>query len=434
MRCRFLLLASLLAAPAALSAADWPQWRGPNRDGVSGDKNLLDKWPKDGPKLLWKKTELTNIGAGYGSPAVVGGKMYLIGADGAKQDAKEFVTCLNVKDGSQVWQTKLTTSAGKFLDGWGGGPRATPTVDGGFVYALGATGDLVCLTADKGEVKWTKNLVSDFGGGIPQWGYSESVLIDGDALLCTPGGKGGMIALNKATGETVWQCKDLADAAGYSSIIVTEVGGVKQYVTQTMASGVGVRAKDGKLLWKVGKIGRKIAVIPTPVVADGYVFFTAGYGAGCECFKLEKDGDGTKATQVYSNNKTLQNHHGGVVRVGDFVYGHSDVGGWMCFPFKSGGDEPAWKNSGVGKGACSLADGHLYCVSEKTGTVALVKPNEKAYQEVSRFAIPAQSELRKKQPQAGMTGVWAHPVIADGKLFVRDFDLLYVYDVAKPNS
>lgn len=424
-----LLSAVLLVSPAL--AADWPQWRGPNRDGISAEKGLIDKFPADGPKLLWKKTELTDIGAGYGQPAVVGGKMYIIGADGAKQDAKEFVTCLNVKDGSQVWQTKLTTSAGKFLDGWGGGPRATPTVDGGFVYALGATGDLVCLTSDKGEVKWSKNLVKDFGGGIPQWGYSESVLIDGDTLVCTPGGKGGMVALKKATGDTVWQCKDFTDGAGYSSIVITEAGGVKQYVQQTMAKTggvIGVRAKDGKLLWQAGEITRPVAVIPTPIVAGEYVFFTSGYGAGCGCVKLEKDGDGVKATELYKLNKTLQNHHGGVVRVGDYVYGHSDAGGWTCLEFKKGGDA-VWANKGVGKGSCSLADGLLYCYSEQTGKLARVKATEKEYEEVDSFTIPALSKLRPNQGK-----VWAHPVIADGKLFLRDFDLLYVYDLSRPKS
>lgn len=424
-----LLSAVLLAAPTF--AADWPQWRGPNRDGRSAEKGLIDKFPDGGPKLLWKKSELSDIGAGYGSPAVVGGKMYLIGADGAKGGATEFVTCLNVKDGSPVWQTKLTTSAGKFLDGWGGGPRATPTIDGGFLYVLGATGDLVCMTLDKGDVKWTKNLVKDFGGGIPTWGYSESVLIDGDVLVCTPGGKGGMVALKKASGETVWQCKDFTDGAGYSSVVITEAGGVKQYVqqTQAMKGGViGVRATDGKLLWKAGEIVRATAVIPTPVIAGEYVFFTSGYGAGCGCVKLEKDGDGVKATELYKLNKSLQNHHGGVVLVGDYIYGHSDAGGWVCFDYKKGGDA-VWSKQGIGKGSCTLADGLLYCYSESNGKLARVKPTEKEYTEVDSFTLPALSQLRPKQGR-----VWPHPVIADGKLFLRDFDLLYVFDLSKGKS
>jgi outer membrane protein assembly factor BamB len=289
----------------------------------------------------------------------------------------------------------------------------------------------VCMTADTGEVKWTKNLVKDFGGGIPQWGYSESVLIDGDTLVCTPGGKGGMVALKKTSGETVWQCKDFTDGAGYSSVVITEAGGVKQYVQQTMAKTggvIGVRAKDGKLLWQAGEIVRPVAVIPTPVVAGEYVFFTSGYGAGCGCVKLAKDGDGVKATELYKLNKALQNHHGGVVLVGDYVYGHSDAGGWVCFDYKKGGDA-VWSKQGVGKGSCTFADGLLYCYSESNGKLARVKATDKAYEEVDSFTIPALSKLRPNQGR-----VWPHPVIADGKLFLRDFDLLYVYDLSKGKS
>jgi outer membrane protein assembly factor BamB len=373
---------------------------------------------------------VADIGVGYGSPAVVDGKVYFLGSDSAKQTGTEFVTCLNAADGKPVWQTKLTTTAGEYLDGWGGGPRCTPTVDDGMVYVLGATGDVAALTADKGDIKWTKNLVKDFGGGIPKWGYSESVTIDGDNLICTPGGKGGMVCLNKKTGETVWQCKELTDGAGYSSVVVAEVGGVKQYITQTMKSGVGVRAKDGKLLWQVGEIARATAVIPTPVVdADGYVFFTAGYAAGCECYKLSKDGDGTKATKVYTKNMVLPNHHGGVSKVGDYVYGHSDGRGglnaWVCFDYKKGPDEPVWKEKGVGKGSMTVVGDSLVCYSEDTGKVARVKADPKAYEELGSFTIPAKSKIRPNQGK-----VWAHPVVSGGKLFLRDYELLYVYDVS----
>ncbi|AWM39004.1 outer membrane biogenesis protein BamB [Gemmata obscuriglobus] len=425
----FRTLLGLLACGTIASAGDWPQWRGPNRDGHSADTALLGAWPADGPKLLWSLTDADKVGTGYGSPAVVGNRMYIIGADGAKQTAAEFVTCLDLKDGNRVWRQNLETTPGKFSDGWGGGPRSTPTVDGDALYVLGVTGDLVCLGAEKGDIRWSKNLVKDYGGGIPIWGYSESPLVDGDKLLVTPGNKGGMIALDKRTGKTVWQCKELTDGAAYSSILVTEVGGVRQYVQQTMASGVGVRASDGKLLWKVGGIGRRTAVIPTPVLHDNYVFFTAGYGAGCECFKLEKDGDGTKATEVYTKNKVVANHHGGVVRVGDYIYGHSDSSGWVCFDMKKGGDEAVWQNKGVGKGSVSFADGFLYCYSENDGTLARVKAAETGYVESGKFAIPQKSKLRPKQGK-----VWAHPVIAGGRLILRDYELLFVYDVRKPKA
>ncbi len=426
LRIPMLACAFLLAATA--TAADWPQWRGPNRDGHSADTSLLEKWPAGGPKLTWSITSAETVGTGYGQIAVVGDKMYALGASTAKQTAKEFVTCLSASDGKKVWQQDLSTSAGKYADGWGGGPRSTPTVDGDSLYVLGATGDLVCLSTARGEVKWSKNLVKDFGGGIPNWGYSESPLVDGPNLICTPGGRGGMIALDKKTGKTVWQCKEFTDGAGYSSVIVADVGGVKQYVQQTMASGLGVRASDGKLLWKAGSIARRTAVIPSPVMLDNYVFFTAGYGAGCECFKLEKDGDGTKATEVYTKNKVVENHHGGVVRVGDYIYGHSTNSGWVCFDLKKG-DEAVWTNRGIGKGSVSAAEGNLYCYSENDGSVSLVKATEKGYQEISKFTIPQKSKLRPNQGK-----VWSHPVIANGKLILREYELLFVYDISKPKA
>jgi outer membrane protein assembly factor BamB len=273
--------------------------------------------------------------------------------------------------------------------------------------------------------------VNDFSGGIPNWGYSESVLIDGDHLACTPGGKGGMVLLNKKTGETVWQCKDFTDGAGYSSIVIADVDGVKQYVQQTMKSGIGVRAKDGKLLWKVGELGRNVAVIPTPIVADGHVFFTAGYNAGCECYKLEKDGEGTKATLVYTKNKALQNHHGNVVRIGNYVYGHSDSGGLelVCLDYKKGGDA-VWTKKLPGKWSVTSAGAHLYFYCDQNGKLARVKATEKGYEEEGTLTIPATSKIRS----ATQGKVWAHPVIADGKLFLRDYELLYVYDLSKPKS
>jgi hypothetical protein len=415
----------MLLSVSLASAGDWPQWQGPNRDSISSDTKLLEVWPKEGPKLLWSITEESKVGTGYGTPVIVKNNLYILGGTGPKKDAEEFVTCLNVKDGSQVWQTKLKTAEGDFLDMWGGGPRGTPTVDGDFLYVLGAKGDLHCLSLEKGEVQWNKNLVKDFGGKIPQWGYSESVLVDGDNLICTPGTGTGMIALNKKTGETVWKCTDFKDGAGYSSIVISQVEGIKQYVQQTMSSAVGVRAKDGKLLWSDKSLARKIAVIPTPVLQDNYAFFTAGYGAGCECFKFEKDGEGIKATTVYTKNKVFANHHGGVVRLGDFLYGHSDNGGWLCFNMKAGGDEPVWKNQGVGKGSVSAAAGMLYCYSENDGTLALVKASEKKYEEISRFKIPQSSKLRPGQGK-----VWAHPVISNGKLYLRDYELLFVFDIS----
>lgn len=431
MRLRLLaLLAAVAGSAGAVSAGDWPQWRGPNRDGKSTDTGLAATWPSDGPRLVWSLNAVGDIGTGYGTPAVVGDKLYVLGADGPTQNAREFVTCLSATDGKRVWQTPLKTSPGKFLDQWGGGPRSTPTVDGDSLYVLGATGDLACLSAADGKVVWQKNLVADFGGKITQWGFSESPLVDGDKVVVTPGAGGGMVALNKKTGEVVWQCKECLDQAGYSSIIAADIGGVRQYVQQTMAHGIGVRAQDGKLLWQVGEIGRRTAVIPTPVVSGDIVFFTAGYGAGCEAFKLEPDGQGgTKAAKIYSKNNVVSNHHGGVIEHGGKVYGHSDSKQWVCFDYKTGPDEPTWQSNKLPKGSIGYADGQFYCYSEKDGTLARIKATEAGWEETGRFKIPKASAIRPRQGQ-----VWPHPVIANGKLYLRDFELLYCYDLTNPGA
>ncbi|MGL6094220.1 MAG: PQQ-binding-like beta-propeller repeat protein [Fimbriiglobus sp.] len=426
---RVLFLLTVVAATGTATAADWPQWRGPNRDGKSADTNLLKAWPDAGPRLVWSVSAPDAIGAGYGSPAVVGDRLFILGSDSAKKDGQEYCAALSVADGKPIWRVGLKTSPGDFNDGWGGGTRSTPTVDGDTLYALGSTGDLVALKLADGKEVWRKNLVKDFGGGIPVWGYSESVLVDGNNVICTPGGKGGMVALDKATGKTVWQCKEFTDGAGYSSVIPTVVGGVRQYVQQTMGSGVGVRAKDGKMLWKVGEIGRKVAVIPTPIVKDGGVFFTAGYGAGCEYYTLAAAGDGTKATKVYTKNNNVVNHHGGVIELGGNVFGFSDGKGWVCFDFTKGPDDTVWANKGPGKGSITFADGHFYCYGEAKGELVRIKATADAWEPAGKLTIPKTSKLRP-----GNGKVWAHPVISNGKLYLRDYEMLYVYDLKLPGA
>jgi len=414
-----------------MPAADWPQWRGPKREGWSGDTGLAKNWPSAGPSLLWKIDDVAKLGVGYGAPSVVGNKLFILGADNPKKEAQEYCVCLDARTGKSLWKTPLNTTPGNFNDNWGGGPRSSPTVDGEYVYVLGATGDLLCLAARDGKLVWRKNLVKDFGGSIPTWGYSESVLIDGEKLVCTPGSRGGMIALNKRTGETIWQCKDFSDDAGYSSIIAATIADVPQYIQQTMKSGIGVRASDGKLLWKAGEIGRRVAVIPTPIVHDNQVFYTAGYGAGCELVTLKPDGNGgITPTLAYTKNNVLANHHGGVIRVGKYIYGYSDTqGGWVCIEYQTGDPDPVWKSTKLGKGSISYADGYFYCYAEKDGTLARIEASPEGWRETGRFTIPALSKLR---PNSGK--VWAHPVIANGKLYLRDYELLYCYDLQNPGA
>jgi outer membrane protein assembly factor BamB len=412
MKRRFLLGFFVAAlSSTGLLAADWPQWRGPNRDGKSAETNLLKSWPQEGPKLVW---ESDKAGTGYGSPAVIKDKIYLIGGSSPKSDSKDSLICMSAKTGDVLWSKQFGSKTAKYLDGWGGGPRATPTVDGDNIYVLGATGDIACMSAKNGDIIWAKNLVDDFKGAIPQWGYSESVLIDGDVAVCTPGKGSGMIALDKKTGKTIWVCDKLKDGAGYSSIMIADVKGKKAYIQQTMEHAVAVNAGNGELLWSSGEIKRSVAVIPTPVISGNKVFFTTGYGGGCELIELDT------GTVVYKQK--LVNHHGGVILHEKAVFGHSDQGGWTCLDFEKG--DTLWQNKGVGKGSISFADGHFYCYSESNGTLALVAPNKNEYKEISSFKIPSQSKLRPNQGK-----VWPHPVIANGQLYLRDFEKLFVYDI-----
>jgi outer membrane protein assembly factor BamB len=281
-----------------------------------------------------------------------------------------------------------------------------------------------------GKKVWSKSLVKDFGGRVPNWGYSESVFIDGDKLICTPGGnKGAMVALNKKNGEVIWRCTDISDAAGYSSVIAVEAAGIPHYIQQSQKGTFGVRATDGKLLWNVPDSKYRIAVVPTPVFHKDHVFVSAGYGAGCKLIKLSKKTDGVKADTVYES-KVITNHHGGIVRVGEYLYAHSDQDRqWVCLNFlKSDSEEgpsAEWTSRKLEKGSVSFADGHLYCYSERNGEVVLVKADPKDWLEAGRFTIPEKSKLRP-----GNSGVWAHPVIANGKLYLREYEWLFCYDVS----
>jgi outer membrane protein assembly factor BamB len=263
----------------------------------------------------------------------------------------------------------------------------------------------------------------DLGGKMMSgWGYTESPLVDGDVVVCTPGGKQGTLAaLEKSTGEVRWRSKEFTDEAGYSSLVVSDVSGIRQYVQRTGASVSGVAAKDGRLLWRVAHAART-AAIPTPIVSDNYVFSTSGYGAGCILIRLTPDGDGITAEQVYAN-KAMTNHHGGVVKVGDYIYGYSDGGGWTCLEFKTG--NVVWKeNRKLGKGSITAADGRLYCYSENDGTVALIEASPEGWKECGRFKIPKQTKLPRKRGK-----IWTHPVVANGQLYLRDQDLIFCYQV-----
>jgi outer membrane protein assembly factor BamB len=411
------LTALTILAPAPADPHDWPQWRGPNRDDVSKETGLLKSWPDGGPKLLWT---FADAGVGYSGFAVIGRRLYTMGAD----DKKEYVIALDIDKGTEVWRKEV---GDKLDNGWGDGPRSTPTVDGDVLFALGGKGNLVCLDLAEGEQKWAISMSKDLNGGVPGWGYCESVLIDGDKLVCTPGGKKGtMAAVDKKDGKTVWQSADITDGAHYASIVVTNGGGMRHYVQMTGESVFGVDPKDGKLLWKYPRKG-PTAAVPTPVVKDDYVFATSGYGAGCHMVSLSSDGPGKVKYKEEYKNGDMTNHHGGVVLVGEHLYGYSDSRGWICQELRTG--KVIWPEKDrinkLGKGCLTYADGHLYCFDEGKGTMALVEatPTE-AWKEVGRFTIPKKSEKPRKSGQ-----IWTHPAVSNGRLYLRDQDLIFCYDV-----
>ncbi len=389
-------------------AADWPQWRGPNRDDHSPDKGLLKKWPEGGPKRLWL---FEGAGLGYAGYSIVGNQLFTLGL----RDGQEFLIAVDVTKGTELWATPF---GAKYPNDWGDGPRGTPTVDKGMVYAISGQGNLICSRAKDGKIVWQKSLAADLGGKLQNWGYTESPLIVGNKVICTPGGpKGTMAALDKKTGALIWQTAELTDQAQYSSPILITHAGKKQIVQLVEKKFFGVDPDKGKVLWSTDFPGR-VAVIPTPVYKDGIVYVTAGYGVGSKAVKLGVDGTAT----VTYENKVMKNHHGGVVLVGDLLYGYSDGPGWIAQNLKTG--EEVWASKALGKGAVHYADGMLYCLDEGTGTVVLAEASPKGWAEHGRFKLDPQTKQRKPQGR-----IWTHPVVLNGKLFLRDQELLFCFDV-----
>jgi len=406
-RLQYLLLALLALQLVPIARGDdWPQWRGPDRDGICKEDGLLTKWPEGGPPLAWRSE---GLGIGFSSLAVAKGSLFTLGdlEDGS------YAIALKEEDGSLIWKTKIGEAGGhrKYP-----GTRSTPTVDRGQVFVLNQHSDLACLDAGSGKLIWKRNLVADFGGKMMSgWKYSESPLVDGDRVVCTPGGKDGtLLAVDRNSGAKLWQTSDWTDAAAYSSAVVATIQGKKQYVQLTGNSVAGVEADTGKVLWKAPRTG-KTAVIPTPIIDGDLVFVTSGYGIGCNGFRISKDGDTWSAEEIYAN-KELANHHGGVVLVDGHVYGATGST-FRCVELESG--DGVFNERSAGKGSTLYAGGRFILRSEG-GPVALIKASPEGMQEVSRFDQPDRSEHR----------AWPHPVIANGKLYLRDQDLLLCYDVS----
>lgn len=409
------LFGLLLLTPPARSD-DWPQWRGPQRDGTSKETGLLKEWPKEGPPLIWSST---NLRSGYSSLAVVGDRIYTLGNDGTDN---EFVQAHNTKDGKRLWETRLGKVGPNPQQANYAAARSTPTVDGRFLYALGSDGDLVSAAIADGKIRWQKNLRADFAGKSGQWSYSESPLIDGDTLVCTPGGaEATLLALNKNTGATIWKCAlPEADDAAFSSVVIINTGGTKQYVQLLSKGLVGIDAKTGQLLWRYSKpISVYGANIPTPLAADDYIYVASAGTGGGAVHVTQKDGKFTAEEAYFSpKNPTAI---GGVIKVGNYLYGTTG-GAMICLDFKTG--KIAWEDRAVGPASMVYADSRLYLHAE-TGEIAVVEPSPEAFHLKGRVTPPNQPQHTRGQ----MEKSWAYPVVANGHLYIRDHNMLWSYDV-----
>ncbi|MEO2017456.1 MAG: PQQ-binding-like beta-propeller repeat protein [Fuerstiella sp.] len=418
----FFVIATLsLMINSGLTASDWPQWRGPNRDGRSAETNVDLDWTDGAPELLWR-TE--GLGKGYSSLAVVDGNIYTTGNTRAGQS----VIARRASDGSEVWTTAITEKAPKHGSP---GARCTPAVTEHRVYVIGSDGQVACLNRADGEIVWSRSFTAEWNGKMMSgWGFSESPLIDGDRIICTPGGNDALIvALNRHTGEEIWASASFKsekgkDGAGYSSVVISEACGIRQYVTLVGRGVVSVSADDGSILWTYAAVANGTANVPTPIIMDDYVFCSSGYGTGSALLHIMQDGTGLKANEEYFlKSGTLQNHHGGMIRLGDYIYcgnGHNN-GMPTCLNIGSG--EVVWggKMRGVGKGsaAVTMVGDHLLFRYE-SGELASIAATPDSYQLKGHF-----------MPDHQQGKSWSHPVVVDGKLFLREQNVLMCYDVTK---
>ncbi len=378
------------------------QWRGPNRDGVYPGESLLKTWPEEGPKEMWS---VEGLGKGYSSVAVTADRVYLTGMTGGEGFLFAFDT-----DGKLVWKA----SYGREWNGSRPGARTTPTVVGNRIYLMSARGQAVCFSTD-GKKVWAVDLMAQFGARNLDWGMTESLLVEGDRVFCTPGGRNVTIAsLDRHSGKTIWKIKADGETSGYCSPCLVRHGNRRLLLTMTGKSVVGIDADTGKFLWRQSHITDYSVNANTPLYHDGFIYAVSGYGTGSQMFQLSEDG--ASVTRVWSQKK-LDSQMGAAVLVGGYIYGsgHNNRG-WHCLDWKTGKVQYTARKIG-NKGAIIFADGMMYCYSE-SGYVGLVKPNPQEFEVVSSFRV-----------KKGSGEHWAHPVIKDGRLYIRHGDALMVYHI-----
>lgn len=402
----FVTLAVVLSVPSLVSNRmrdDWPQWRGPNRDGISKERGLRKSWPSGGPPLAWRGS---GAGEGYSSFAVADGRLYTMGARGNT----EYVVAFDVATGKQLW---TAANGPRFSNDRGDGPRGTPTVEGGRVYAYGASGGVSARDAATGKTIWSVNVLRQFGGSNITWGLSESPLVLEDRILVNAGGSGAsVVALKKTDGSPIW--KSQSDESGYSSAVVQDVGGIRQAIFFTGERVIGVDVRDGRLLWSYDRVANRTANVATPIVRRNRVFVSSDYGTGAALLEMAAGEGGVTAREVYFT-RDMRNHHASSVLVGDYLYGFS---GAILTAMRFDTGQVAWRGRDFPKGSLVYADERLYLYSER-GDVGLAEVSPAGYREHGRFQL-----------QTGSLPTWSHPVVSGGKLFLRDQDAIYAYDVA----
>ncbi|WP_437186021.1 PQQ-binding-like beta-propeller repeat protein [Planctomicrobium sp. SH668] len=410
--------AMLFSAP--LLAEDWPQWRGKDRDAKAVDPGLKLDWEKKAPEHLWT---IDGMGQGYASMSIVNDRLYTTGntAEGQK------VVCVDLPSQKVVWSTPMTSKAPEH--GYEGS-RCTPTIDGDRLYAVASDGQIFCMNTEDGNVIWKHSFESEWDGKMMSvWGFSESPLVDGDRVVCTPGGdQAMMVALDKMSGDVIWKSpfsyngERGKDGAGYSSIVISNAAGVKQYVQLIGRGLIGVQASDGKFLWVYDKVANDVANIPTPICFGNFVFASSGYGTGAALLKISKVRNVVKAEEEYFlDAKTFQNHHGGMVQFGDFIYtGHQHNKGFpLCLHVPSGKVRWGGNIRPVGDGSAAItAVNDQLIFRYQDGTLALINATPKAYQLKGTF-----------KPEYQERESWSHPVVVNGKLYLREQDKLMCYQL-----
>jgi outer membrane protein assembly factor BamB len=393
----------------AQNSNEWPCFHGSDRTNKSAETGLAKAWPANGPELIWT---VSGLGDGYSSISAAGGLLYTAG----KFNDQTYVFCFDLtgkpvwkKPNGKAWSTTLSWAVSYT------GARSTPTYDNGFLYHLSESGRLTAFDSRTGKEIWSREISGDFAAEAPEYGYTESVLIDGDDLFVRPAGKKGFqVCLNKRTGETLWVNNEIPGTAGYNSMVIKDFGGFRQVIGASSNCFYGVDTRSGKLLWKVNFENQRELNLTDAICYNEYVFLTSGYGKGSMLVKLKTSPKGILPESVWQS-EIMDNHHGGVILHNGYLYGSGNNSrGWFCLDFLTG--KQMWKTDG--KGSVTFADGMLYMLDER-GTMKLVRATPDKYERSGEFKVP----------KGGESMYWAHPVVSGGRLYIRHADKIFAYNI-----